>query len=192
MDDGRMVHKSSDSPGREPIRPFGSLPKSTNFAAANKDSAENIDLEQKLLDELKQTSHAPESDPKAGKDDNDTPAAQLVSELFESLKAKSNTPKSSSVNVQKEKSEEKTIDFKANLRKVKKPEEPEEAKNADSHQIDFKSTLKKRGGTEKKGKFIPYILNINYLIAFLCPQICQKHQQRKQLRATTSSTSKPN
>ena len=79
------------------------------------------------------------------------PADMLVNELFESFKAKSNKSKPkvevSTTNANLENVEEKPIDFKANLRKVKKPDpEVEQAQKQEgkANQIDFKSNLKKK------------------------------------------------
>ena len=75
------------------------------------------------------------------------PADMLVNELFESFKAKSN--KAKAMNNPSEGVEDKSvtaIDFKANLRKVKKPldEHQQTQKEVKANQIDFKSNLKKK------------------------------------------------
>lgn len=75
------------------------------------------------------------------------PADMLVNELFESFKAKSN--KAKAMNNPSEGVEDKSvtaIDFKANLRKVKKPldEHQQTQKEIKANQIDFKSNLKKK------------------------------------------------
>lgn len=80
---------------------------------------------------------------------DNTPADMLVSELFESFKAKSKTtPKPP------EESKNNEIDFKANLRKTKKQPSTEE-ESANKAQFDFKSNLRKKsdpGKTEVKAE----------------------------------------
>jgi hypothetical protein len=88
-----------------------------------------------------------------------SPAAMLVTELFETIKAKSNTPSNNRIPTPEKMVELSTaldekhheIDFKANLRKVKKPNNGEDSdkKNISStpKHIDFKSQLKKTEST---------------------------------------------
>ena len=76
------------------------------------------------------------------------PADMLVSELFESFKAKTSKagktfPAPAEVTTPSQAEEGIGIDFKANLRKVKKQAVDESAKEV-SNQIDFKSNLKKK------------------------------------------------
>ncbi len=83
-------------------------------------------------------------------------AAQLVSELADSLKTKSAannppTPKASSQN--EDKSHE--IDFRANLRKVSNSNansKQEETSTSNPHEIDFKASLRKRSAEEPSSK----------------------------------------
>ena len=83
---------------------------------------------------------------------SNTPAAMLVSELFESFKAKTSSGKPpTSSNVAEPESVKPEIDFKVNLRKVKKPMDTSKDDNNDDsakgYQIDFKSNLKKTSDT---------------------------------------------
>ena len=88
------------------------------------------------------------------------PADMLVNELFESFKAKSNKAKGAPTCPTEEvedKSASSAIDFKANLRKVKKPvdEHQQTQKEVKANQIDFKSNLKKKSesGTAAPSSF---------------------------------------
>ena len=91
--------------------------------------------------------------PVPGSNSGSSPAAMLVSELFESINAKKNkTPVSEKVeNVAASSAHSNVeIDFKANLRKVTKTvsDDPEKTKPA-LQQIDFKSQLKKKSDSAK-------------------------------------------
>ena len=81
---------------------------------------------------------------------SNTPAAMLVSELFESFKAKTSSGKPPKSAAEPE-SVKPEIDFKVNLRKVKKPIDTSKEDNNDDidkgYQIDFKSNLKKTSDT---------------------------------------------
>ena len=99
---------------------------------------------------------------------NNTPADMLVSELFESFKAKSSkpTPKSLTLdtnnppghatyeNTENAKQETSGVDFKVNLRKVvKKPanlEEDSSSAKSNSQILDFKSNLRKKSDQSEK------------------------------------------
>ena len=151
MDDGRMAGGRKNSSGSGPtdaIRPFS-----------------KAKLEQKLVDELKakETSSGggagggahmkQRSCDSAAPPPESGPASLLVCELAESIKSKGQRPKSPLLEKQArscdgDEVKKHEVDFKANLRKVRKPDS-EDATNAKSdsspnpHEIDFKSNLKK-------------------------------------------------
>ena len=149
MDDGRMAGARKNSSGSGPtdaIRPFS-----------------KAKLEQKLVDELKAKEAAggsggahqkqPSCDSLAPTASESGPASLLVCELAESIKSKGQRPKSPLLEKQPKASDgddvkKHEVDFKANLRKVKRPDSDEatHAKsetNPNPHEIDFKSNLKK-------------------------------------------------
>merc|ERR1712223_2176908 len=173
---GRMVLLRESSSNRinspaEPIRPFNS------FTGGNIN--QNVNMETKLLNEIRgnsslTTCSPPPPDTRAStaaksqsnspthnsnNEGSNNPAAMLVTELFETIKAKSNTPSNNriptpekmieSANLGEDKHHE--IDFKANLRKVKKPNEREDSEKqitpSTPKHIDFKSQLKKTEST---------------------------------------------
>jgi hypothetical protein len=124
------------------------------------------DLEQKLVQELK---HCEEGEEAAGNIEthtrnavsvgtfeNEDPAAHLVTELFESIKAKSlrdtsQEDKTKSPLLERQQSQSQShsnkegtpTDFKANLKKVQKKKSQEEEEENVTHIVDFKSSLKK-------------------------------------------------
>ena len=116
-------------------------------------------MEIQLLNELKNQSPPPECSspdlPVAGAvkakeaEEAVEPAAQLVSELFESLKSKSLPKEKSSFKQVKEEDKSGKVDFKANLRKVKDQKDEHQHQHQldeqqqKSHIVDFKSTLRK-------------------------------------------------
>ena len=126
------------------------------------------EMEMKLLNEIRERSDTKKSPvkeappnrgavaaaaPVPGSNSGSSPAAMLVSELFESINAKKNkTPVSEKVeNVAASSAHSNVeIDFKANLRKVTKTvsDDPEKTKPA-LQQIDFKSQLKKKSDSAK-------------------------------------------
>ena len=136
------------SESADQIRPW--QPDATNTGAGQKNN-----MELQLVNEIKERSEGrlkasdkvPES-PSGG-----NPAAQLVTELFESIKAKgvdSSGKKSMTTPLhEKETSNRHEVDFKANLRKVTKntatpaPNTKDENVNSNGGNIDFKSNLKK-------------------------------------------------
>ena len=131
----RNINKSEDA-----IKPFQgerSIIKRNTEAKLNSFSADSNAKELAL--------------PLEGAESPAAPADMLVNELFESFKAKNNKskqvlPEASNLTMDEEE-KSTSIDFKANLRKVKKPgkDEPQnEAKAKNSSQIDFKSNLKKK------------------------------------------------
>ncbi len=145
MDDGRMAERQNGSGhaatgGPDAIRPFN-----------------KANLELKLLDELKATSggdgSATHSQQQGGGEEG-SPAAQLVTELAESIKAKGQSKSPSRLSSAKadssqDDSKRHEVDFKANLRKVKRPDSDQDASRVESatnpHEIDFKAGLKKTG-----------------------------------------------
>lgn len=136
LDDGRLIKNTSSS---DAIRPF---------VAATKQE----DLELKLVNEIHDAKESsPSQQPnKAISPSNNSPAAMLVTELFESLKAKSGKASNMPAAVEKPPMENQhEIDFKANLRKVKKTEEPKNPQPSSPKQIDFKAQLKKKHETDK-------------------------------------------
>ena len=148
MDDGRMAGARKNSSGSGPtdaIRPFS-----------------KAKLEQKLVDELKSKEAAgsgggahqkQQSGDSAAPPSESGPASLLVCELAESIKTKGQRPKSPLLEKQAkagdgEDFKKHEVDFKANLRKVKRPDSDEAAhakaeSNPNPHEIDFKSNLKK-------------------------------------------------
>lgn len=140
-DHKRIVNKSDDA-----IKPF--------FLAES--SSHQVSMESQLVHEISQGKRKEQQSPQKEKisPQSNTPAAMLVSELFESFKAKSGKPTPTTA-TQEYPSDKPEIDFKANLRKVKKPDEKESMANSANKpqpsspkQIDFKSNLKKKTSTE--------------------------------------------
>jgi abelson tyrosine-protein kinase 1 len=115
-----------------------------SFAPARNSEAEaKADMESRLLNELKDKrfstseQHLPQQ--------QQTPAAQLVTELFESLRTKSLTKKPPPPLEDKPTVTAEVVDFKANLRKVStKKDEEKPSESTNSHEVDFKSSLRKR------------------------------------------------
>ena len=181
---GRMVLLRESSCNRinspaEPIRPFNSFTGNSNNASIPLGANQNSSMETKLLNEIRarpsmSTCSPPPPETKTSanakssgnspthngnNDGGNNPAAMLVTELFETIKAKSNTQSSNRIptpekmvessNVEDDKHHE--IDFKANLRKVKKPDAKDESEKHVSpstpKHIDFKSQLKKTEST---------------------------------------------
>jgi len=106
--------------------------------------------QQQLLQEIAEpnTPPLPSISPLPPQTTESTPAAQLVTELFESLKAKSTTdvPKSDINNDMSDKNDKQpsVTDFKAGLRKVPHPMSQENKLHEQpSTQVDFKAQLKK-------------------------------------------------
>jgi abelson tyrosine-protein kinase 1 len=142
MNDGRMKNASAGGAAAEAIRPFN-----------------KANLELKLVDELKSRDAARDQHSQSPANEGGNPAAQLVTELFESIKAKSSSttqqpPGRAKSPLQEKQSElddsrKHEVDFKANLRKVKRPD-PSDQAEPNSHEIDFKSSLKKTNTAEKK------------------------------------------
>lgn len=139
--------KGRDSPA-ERIRPYH--PQNGSNGAIGPKSQ----MELKLVQELKAHKEAGGAEDKVDEDsaaENKNPAAQLVTELFESLQAKSSSQgqrKATSPLLEKQQLvTEEPIDFKANLKKTKKAENKpvDEGGASESHIVDFKSTLKKTG-----------------------------------------------
>ena len=146
MDDGRMAGARKNSSGSGPtdaIRPFS-----------------KAKLEQKLVDELKAKESSgggahqkQQSFDSAAPPSESGPASLLVCELAESIKSKGQRPKSPLLEKQTKAGDgddvrKHEVDFKANLRKVKKPDSDEAShakleSNPNPHEIDFKSNLKK-------------------------------------------------
>ena len=108
-------------------------------------------MESQLLNEMSQQEKLMAASMETSGGASNTPADMLVSELFESFKAKSSKPTPKSLTESHptyENAEAKQeIDFKANLRKVKKTIEDEplgaKANASPAPPIDFKSNLKK-------------------------------------------------
>ena len=181
---GRMVLLRESSSNRinspaEPIRPFNSFTGNSNNQSIPLGANQNSSMETKLLNEIRGNSSMPTCSPpppetktsaatkssgnspihNGNNDGSHNPAAMLVTELFETIKAKSNTPSNNRIptpermvessNVEDDKHHE--IDFKANLRKVKKPDTKDESEKNISpstpKHIDFKSQLKKTEST---------------------------------------------
>ena len=166
----------------EPIRPFNSFAGNSHNPSVPFGNNQNSNMETKLLNEIRghSASSMPTRSPppaevnarasaatkspgnspthNSNNDGSNNPAAMLVTELFETIKAKSNTPSNNRIPTP-EKMVESTleddkhheIDFKANLRKVKKPDTKDESdKNvtpSTPKHIDFKSQLKKTEST---------------------------------------------
>ena len=159
LDDGRMKRSNTRGSPAEPIRPYQSLTSPSYLRAATSTSGSTkAKLELKLVNELNSTEESGPAAPyrsgnpatSGGKHETtggeSNPAAQLVSELFESLKAKSVRKPTSPLQEKKENLEmgKNEIDFKANLKKVKRRDE-DQMEDRDQHEIDFKSSLKKTG-----------------------------------------------
>ena len=109
-------------------------------------------MESQLMNEIKDKSANEDfaNDASNNGSKTNTPAAMLVSELFESFKAKSSVKPPGATQAAAPPSNpepDSKPDFKVNLRKVKKPDDAKEESNNDisakGHQIDFKSNLKK-------------------------------------------------
>ena len=136
LDSGAGPTNSSD-----PIRPY---------------SVKKSDMELKLVNEIRERSDLKKSPVKeippgrgtTVSGSGSSPAAMLVSELFESIKAKNNSSKVAQPEKPVEQTPAVEIDFKANLRKVTKSISDDPEKSRPLQQIDFKSQLKKK--TESK------------------------------------------
>lgn len=104
-------------------------------------------MESQLMSEIsKKEKDIMEPSSAAGNTNAAPPADMLVNELFESFKAKSSKSKAEARSLAQESPENKQeIDFKANLRKVKKISSEEDSSAKNIAQIDFKSSLKKTG-----------------------------------------------
>lgn len=109
-------------------------------------------MELKLVHEIRdfsdsKTSPVKESTPSRGATSSN-PQSMLISELFESVKAKGSTSKVPLAERVSEPAPTNEIDFKANLRKVSKINSDEAEKTRTPTQIDFKSQLKKKASSE--------------------------------------------
>jgi hypothetical protein len=115
-------------------------------------SLKKSDMELKLVHEIRdfsdsKTSPVKESTPSRGTTSTN-PQSMLISELFESVKAKGSTAKAPLAERVSEPAPTNEIDFKANLRKVSKINSDETEKARTPTQIDFKSQLKKKPSSE--------------------------------------------
>ena len=96
-----------------------------------------------------ETPPLPASSPLPSQPPTSDPASQLVTELFESIKLKSDDKQNASKppkganSVNKNEIETKPVDFKAGLRKVNQHPLSHEKQEASNSQINFKSQLKK-------------------------------------------------
>ena len=120
-------------------------------------SIKKSDMELKLVNEIRERSDLKKSPVKEvppGRNSTvvgsgSSPAAMLVSELFESIKAKnSKTPQNHEKVTEQVSAPSVEIDFKANLRKVTKSVSDDPEKSKPVQQIDFKSQLKKTSETK--------------------------------------------
>ena len=184
---GRMVLLRDSSSNRinspaEPIRPFNSFTATNNNSSTPSGAHQKASMEMKLLNEIRDNSasslpacspihpdthiktlapmKSPGSSPTHnGNSNNGNPAAMLVTELFETIKAKSTNTTNNRIPTPEKMMESSSsvddkhheVDFKANLRKVRRPDEREdsERKNIPTtpKHIDFKSQLKKTEST---------------------------------------------
>eukprot|EP00095_Tigriopus_kingsejongensis_P008109 maker-scaffold184_size276635-snap-gene-0.15 protein:Tk08109 transcript:maker-scaffold184_size276635-snap-gene-0.15-mRNA-1 annotation:"tyrosine-protein kinase abl" len=142
--DGRMRRGPSppELSAEVPIRPF-------QVVCRDHGNVNPPQMGMKLADELKhfanpeRPARSQEAPPVPEAPLASNPAAQLVSELSESLRSKPKGPVEPKVNHYRETHE---IDFKANLRKVKAEDSAKESHRhhqETSHEVDFKSNLKK-------------------------------------------------
>ena len=173
----------------EPIRPFNSFTGTNNNSSTPSGATQKASMEMKLLNEIRDNSasslptcspihpdtHVKNSAPMKSpgispthngnsnngqpNESSSNPAAMLVTELFETIKAKSTNTTNNRIPTPEKMMESSSsvddkhheVDFKANLRKVRRPDEREdsERKNIPTtpKHIDFKAQLKKTEST---------------------------------------------